>query len=224
MSEPMGQGQPEYEVRIDRIVITFVRKLWLVLLICGVCVALTLGAAYCVLTPKYTSSVMFYAHNSTLPMENNRLSSDDLKAGEDLVDMYVIVLESRSFLTKVKDYIDVECSVEQLKGMISARAVDSTKIFKVDVTDPDPQKAQKVALAVEALFPDQVRTVFEGAAAKVVDPPVVAQSPSFPNYTYCAVGGFVAGFSLCLFGVVFRHRWFIVPERKKKASPEPVGK
>jgi capsular polysaccharide biosynthesis protein len=48
----------------------------------------------------------------------------------------------------VIDYAGVSRSYGQVRGMLSAAAVNETEIFRVTVTSPDPQEAERIANSI----------------------------------------------------------------------------
>ena len=194
MNEKAERKSPAKELGLQQLVSALLRKSWLIIVASVLCAALMLGFTYYFVTPQYESSTMFYVNNSTLSVSDISLSSGDMVTRKYLVDSYIVILKSRDFLTDVKDYAGVDCSVGQLRGMISAESVNSTEIFEVVVTNPDPYVAKRIAHAIEIQLPKRIATIIEGSSAKVVDSPIVASSPSSPSYSKNTIVGFLAGF------------------------------
>ena len=196
MSEEIKEKDPLRETGIQRLVAHLLRKSWIVLLVSILTAAITFFATFYLITPQYESATLFYVNNNTLSLGDVGLSSGDLTTRKNLVDSYIVILESREYLLVVADYASVDRSYRELQDMITASSVNDTEIFQVVVTSPDAAEAQRIANAIVQTLPKRIEAIIEGASAKVVDSPIVATSPSFPSYTGNTVLGFLAGFML----------------------------
>jgi capsular exopolysaccharide synthesis family protein len=85
--------------------------------------------------------------------------------------------------------------------MISASAVNETEIFKVTVTSPDPEEAERLASAIAYILPKRIATIIDGTSARVADAAIVPSSPSSPSYTNNTFIGFLLG-ALLAIGVI----------------------
>jgi len=141
---------------------------------------------------------MFYVNNSSLSVGDTSLSisSGDLVTSRNLVKSYIVILNSRETLNDVIDYADADRSYGELRGMITAEAVDETEIFQVVVTSTDPYEAEQLANAIAYILPKRIGTIIEGTSAKIVDSAVVPSGPSSPSFTKNTVIGFAFGLVL----------------------------
>ncbi len=190
----------ETVIDFQRLFSAIVSKLWLVALVAVLCAVLAFGWTRYKQTPVYDASSLFYVNNSDISVGNVSLgiSAGDISASNYLVKSYVIVLTTRETLEDVIDYAGVDMSSGELKGMISAAAVDETQIFRVTVRHTDPEKAAKIANAIEYILPNRIKEVIDGTSAKVVESAIVPTAPSGPNYSRSTIVGFLIG----LLGVV----------------------
>ena len=156
-------------------------------------------------TPQYKSSAMFYVNNSDIDIGSTTLSltASDISASRGLVDLYIVILNTRETLLDVIDYAGADVTYGQLVGMISAEAVNETEVFRVTITHPDPVTADKLADAVAYILPKRIANIVEGTSAKIVESSVVAAGPSSPSYTKNTVVGFLVGvLAMAMFLVV----------------------
>ncbi len=217
MSEKNSKKNEIMEIDLRRLWKAFLNKLWLI------CIASVVGTAAALLwtiymvTPLYQSSAMFYVNNSDISMGDTSLSisTGDITASKSLVNTYAVILNSRTCLNDVIDYANLDYSYEQLRGMISASAVNETEVFRVVVTNPDPLEAKKIANAIAYILPNRISEIVEGTSAKIVDYAVSASAPSSPNYTKFALLGFLAGFVLS-FGIVILRAIYDVTIRTEE--------
>ena len=207
MDDKTIEKNEEIELDLQRLFGALVSKAWLIGLVAVVCaMAVFLGTLFFV-TPEYQSSAKFYVNNSSLSLGEASLSisSADISASRGLVKTYIVILNTRDVINDVIDYAGVKRSYGQVRGMISASAVNSTEIFEVVVTSPDPQEAEKIANAIAYILPKRISSVIEGTSAKVVESAVLPTKPSSPDYTKNAAIGFVAGLVLTAALILLRE-------------------
>ena len=111
---------------------------------------LTFAGIFFLIAPEYESEVMFCVDNSNLPFKDTPLniSSGALSTSCNLVDSYIVILDTREILVDVIDYAGASLSYLELREMIASEAVNETEIFKVTVTSTDPHKAECSANAI----------------------------------------------------------------------------
>ena len=146
-------------------------------------------------TPQYQSSAMFYVNNSNFSIGNASvsISSGDLTTSRNLVDSYIVILDTLETLDDVMEYAGVCYSYSQFKDMIHAAAVNETELFRITVTSPDPQEAERIAGAIAHILPQRIGTIIDGTSARVAEAAVIPSSPSSPNYTVNGLVGFLLG-------------------------------
>lgn len=206
MNEKEIQRNEELEIDLQRLVNALLNKSLLIGIVAVVCAVLTFLGTYFFITPQYQSAAMFYVNNNSLSLGEASLSisSADISASRGLVKSYIVILNTRETLNDVIEYSGVDRTVGQVKNMITAESVDSTEIFRVVVTSPDPKEAQTIANAVAYILPKRISSIIEGTSAKIVDSAVVPSRPSSPSYTRNTVAGFAIGLVLAAAWVVLR--------------------
>ena len=196
MDEKEKTQREEIEIDIGRVIRAIMDRAWRVILSSVLCAAIAFGYTYYFITPQYQSAAMFYVNNNSFNVGDAALSitSGDLVTSRGLVDSYIVILKTRETLNDVIDYAGVNLSYGQVSGMISAEAVNETEIFRVTVTNPDPQEAEKIASAIAYILPKRISNIIDGTSAKIVDSAVVPAGPSSPSFTRNTLIGFLLGF------------------------------
>lgn len=223
MSEKTKVKAAVKEMDVQQLLAALMRKGWLIVVVSILCAALAFGGTYLFVTPQYESSAMFYVNNSTISLSG--ITSGDLSAAQELVDSYIVILQSREALLDIIDYAGVDRSYSEVRSMISAASVNSTEIFKVVVTSPDPYEAQKIAAAVAEILPKRIDVIIDGTSAKVVDSPIVATSPSSPSYPLNTVIGFLIGMLSCVAVIILRELFDVTirsEEDVQRICPHPI--
>ena len=211
MNEKTSEMNDGLEIDLKRVVDALLQKAWLIVTVSIVAALLTLLMTLFFIEPKYESTAMFYVNNSKLSLGDASLSisSGDLVTSRNLVDSYIVILNSRETLVDVIDYAGVSRSYKEVRGMLTAAAVNETEIFRVVVTSGDPEEAERLANAIAYILPKRIGTIIDGTSAKVVDAAIVPTSPSSPSYTMNTVVGFLLGFVLSVGMVVLQEMFDI---------------
>lgn len=185
------------------------KRVWLIALVALLCAAAALLGTIFLITPKYQSSVMFYVYNSTSSVGEgaSNISSGDISASKSLVETYIVILESRTSLNEIIEYAELDYSMSEVKSMIDASSVNSTELFEVVVTGPDPEEAQIIANAIAHILPDRISEIVKGTSVQVVDYAVKPTQPSSPNRVKNTLIGFMIG-AILTFGLIILRALF----------------
>lgn len=228
MNEQINHSEDMVEVSLKRLLDAVLHRAWLVGMAAVLGALVVFLFTFFFITPKYESSAMFYVNNNAISVGDVSLSSitsSDITASRNLVNSYVVILNTRESLNDVIDYAGVDLSYKDLKKMISAASVDETEIFEVVVTSTDPQEAEKIASAIAYILPKRISSIIEGTSAKVVDAAVVPSRPSSPSYTMNTILGFALGLVLSV-GIVVLQELFDITIRNEEdiahVSKHPV--
>ena len=207
MNNTSDERKNEMEIDVKRLVKAVWKKSLLIGFVAVLCAVLSFFGTIYLITPLYESSAMFYVNNSSLSVGDATFSieSGDISAAKSLVDSYIVILKTRESLNDVIDYAGVNRTYEDLREMITAASVNSTEIFEVVVSSPDPNEAEKIASAIAYILPKRISSIIEGTSAKVVDSAIVASKPSSPSYSVNTVIGFLVGFVVTVCAVILRE-------------------
>jgi len=197
MNDKAPEKREELELDLGRLFKSLLHKSWLIALVAVLCaVAMFFYATYFI-TPQYESSTMLYVNNADISVGSSlKVSYADLTASQGLVKSYIEILNTRTTLLDIIDYAGVDRTYGELRGMISAAAVEGTEIFRVTVTSTDPQEAEQIANAVGHILPKRISSIIDGTSAEIVDTAIVPTAPSAPNVSNYVMLGFLLGFAL----------------------------
>lgn len=208
MNENAKNTNDIVEINLRRLVDAVVQRMWLVILSAVLCASMVLAGTLFFVTPKYQASAMFYVNNNAISVGDVSLSSitsSDITASKNLVNSYIVILKTRESLNEVIDYAGVSRTYKEVLDMLSAESVENTEIFRVVVTSPDPQEAEKLADSIAYILPKRISSIIEGTSAKVVDAAVMPSRPSSPSYTANTVIGFLLGTILSVVIIALRE-------------------
>lgn len=207
MDEKEIQKSEVAGIGLQRLLQAIWQKVWLVVLTSVLGAELAFAGTYFLITPEYEAAAKFYVNNSSISVGSASvsLSSGDLTTSRNLVDSYIVILNTRESLNDVIDYAGVDRTYAEVKKMLSAEAVNETEIFQVTVTSTDPQEAEAIANAIAYILPKRISSIIEGTSAKVVEAAVVPSAPSSPSYTTNTLIGFLLGFVLTVAIIALRE-------------------
>ena len=146
------------------------------IIVCTLLVAAAaFGITYYLITPLYTSTALMYVNNSSFSVGSTSfsISSAELTAAKSLVDTYGVILKSRNTLEDVIRRDSLTYTYEELYEMIETEAVNSTEIFQVSVTSPDPAEAESIANTIAEVLPEKISAIVDGSDVRIVDYAVI---------------------------------------------------
>ncbi len=180
-----------------------------VILIIGIICALALFMfAQFFVTPKYEASALFYVNNSNIYTNNNSaISTGELSAASELVDVYIAILKSRSNLEEVLSHTGSPYSYEKFSKMVDAKSVNSTGLFRVTVRSESPEEARTLANAIADVLPENITDTVTNSSVEVVDYAVTPRARVSPNYFKFTAAGLLAG-------IVLSAAFFVIRDLK----------
>lgn len=181
----------EIEIDIGRILKALLRN-WLYIVVSAAVGTAIAFLLMLLITPKYQSAVTFYVKNSAFSSSGS-ISAGDIAASKELVDSYLVILQSGETLDALIHYTQSSRTPAELRNMIHGAAVNSTEFFRVEVTSQNPREAEKIANAIGCILPLRIAGIVEGASAKVVDAALVSFDPKDPGYGMITAAGFLLG-------------------------------
>lgn len=152
----------------------------------------------------YRAQITFYVYSNPdyITDSSVNIGSSEINQAKNLIDSYMQILKSRTFLEQVKEEVALNYSVETLRGAIGSSAISNTAAFTVSVYDADPVNAMNIANAIGKLAPDEIIRIVKSGGIEVLDEAILPTQPysSTSVMQYIIVGG-AAGFllSACFF-------------------------
>lgn len=194
------ETQTGVEIDVRHLLSVVGKRLWLFLLVGLLLGGIALGYAVFFITPTYSSSVMFYVNNQY--PDSPGFSSSQVTAAQELAQTYMVILETRSVLEEANAAAGLNYTYGQLKGMVSAAAVNDTDVFVVTVTCTSAEHAYLLACAMEQVLPNKINAEVDGSALRMVDGAVQNNNKVGPSYSRYALFGILAGVVISLLFVV----------------------
>lgn len=179
----------EVEIDLLALVHLLLRKWWQIAIAVILCVGVTATYAYGIKEDEYTSK------SSMIVQVSNEGSSDyqDLITGQNLVDTYIVVVESDRVLNELKSNLGLTYSNSTLKNMISVTNTNNTLIINLTVTGLNASETSAIANELVTIVKD-LTVEFESLEdAELLDTAVTPDKPSGPNRILYMVIGILLG-------------------------------
>lgn len=200
MNNQINKTLDNSEIEID--LLHLLKLLWknaILIAICSVLLgAITFSYAFFFVTPQYQAKAMMYVNNNSFSVGSTSfsISASEINAAKSLLDTYVIILKSRTTMEKVLEKTGLEYSYEKISGMVTAAAVNSTEVFQIVATSPDPAEAELIVDTIVEIIPDRIADIVDGSSVRLVDRAVLPTHRSSPSYSRYAMIGLILGFVL----------------------------
>ena len=164
---------------------------WVIVLVTAVCAAAALGFVQ-LQTPRYTSLVEITVRPERLDLQLSQTTIRVLRN-------YVSSIESEGMARRVIERLDLtDITPAQLSNKIDGDAEEAEFKIMIEVTDPDPLVAQRLAQTVAQLFVEDVQAFaqrqdpLDRLTATVLNQGAQAAGQSWPRkrlLTFAGVGG-----------------------------------
>lgn len=161
--------------------------------------ALAGGFTYLTRVDTYAAQISLYVYSRPDYINDNgiNLSSSELTAASSLLNSYMQILKSRSFLTSIIEEAELDSryyTPNYLAKSIQASAVNGTAVFKVTVYDTNPYNAMVIANTIGKLAPEKIISIVKSGGIEVLDEAILPTSPyESTSVTLMALIGIFAG-------------------------------
>lgn len=181
------------EIDVWRILSVLWKKKILIAIVAVVsAIAVGIGSGF-VVTPMYQADILVYVNNNAISLGSLSINAGELTAARKMLDTYLVIIRSRSFLNEVIKKADLSYTGTQLNSMITAGSVNDTEIFNVKVTADDPEEARIIADTIADTLPDALTRIIKGSTVEVIDYAVRPTGSISRGRASYALYGFVGG-------------------------------
>lgn len=179
-------------------VVGMVIKRWWILAVATV----LMGSAFFVITEyfipeKYTSVGKLLVSNTVNTMQEDGTyaaeSINALNASTRLLDTYMEIFKTNSFLAKIAADSGTNYSANQLKGMVSYSSLNQTEVLEVSVLSTDKMEARQLCELILDNAQSEVERIGSGGSVTVIDEATTPSSPTSPNKTLNTIIGVLLG-------------------------------
>ena len=111
------------------------------------------------LVPEYqsiTQILLAKSNTTTQDGTSQGMTTSQVTLNQQLVSTYSELVKSESVLTKVRDNLQIDKSIEDLRKNITVSTKDDTEIIQIAVVDQEPEMARNIAYEVANVFIEQI--------------------------------------------------------------------
>ena len=190
-------------------VFDILRTLWknilIIILVSVMSGALSFARTLMFVSPSYSASATLYVNNSAISIGDSTFTISSKLSTTTLVDIYMLIINSRTTLEEVIEEADLSISSSALRGMISTTALDASGAFQITVTSGDPAQAELIANTIAKLIPDRIAHIIDGSSVRVIDYAIIPTSRSSPNYINATIIGLAIGALVSSAAIIVIH-------------------
>ena len=181
-------------------------KLWLIVIAMVLCGSIAFTGSIFTVAPQYTSTAMMYVNNNSVSVGDSTFtfSTGQLSAAKSLLDVYLIILKSRTTLEAAIEVADLPYSYGQMRSFVTAGSVNGTGIFTISATCENPDDAKLIVDTLVEILPDRISDIVEGSSVRLVDSAVRPSARSSPSYTRYGLIGVVVGAVLSCAAIIIQ--------------------
>ncbi len=218
------------EITIKDLINIFVPNIWIIALVTVVCAALLGGYAMFIKEDTYTSSAKFImsktpnqssSQNTTI---TTSFSAADIEAMQEVIGMSEQVMETKDYLTTVRDELIAKdekyqsVTLSELRDILSIKIDGDATVFDLSAVTEDPQFSYDILDIVYHTFPDVIRDTFSSYSIviKVIDTPAKPTSADSKGVLKNAVIGGLCGLVLTMLVVFVVSKLDVVIRSKEK--------
>ena len=209
----MANNQPNkqdvQEIDLLKLLKELWKRAWIIVIAAFLGGIIFFAYTFLFITPQYQTSALLYVNNSTFDIGSTKLSitSGDISASNSLIDTYVVILKSRTTLERAIVEGALPYNYDQLYAKVAGGSQGNTPVFKITVTDPNPEMAATICNILVEIMVDKnsgISGIVEGSSVSVVDYAVVPRSASSPSYMKNTAIGMLLGFVIACGIIILR--------------------
>lgn len=200
MRKSINDANEVIEIDLQKLLMRYMERWWLIVF-CGLFFAASaIFYTYQFITPQYKSSITVYVNNVRAGSQVESISSSSISTSKQLVQTYIRIISSDRVMDKAIEASGYDMAASSLRSMMSATQEGETELFKLHISNADPEKAAKLANAIAEVIPTEITEIVEGSSTKIIDYATVPKYRYTPSYTKNTVlGGILGGVAALAF-------------------------
>lgn len=210
--QPQARSNTTTEIDLVEVFYLLWGNWWKILLSLVLGAAAAFAGTYFLVTPQYEASAKIYIVSAS---NDSVVDLSDLQVGASLTADYQELLLSRPLLQDVINNLGLTMDYQSLERMIRITNTTDTRILRILVTSPDPQKAADIANELVNQASIYLPNVMETDSPNLVESAIVPTEASSPSYSRNTVLGALFGAILCCSIMLIRYLMndtFVTPD------------
>ncbi len=190
---------------VKDVLLTLLHSIWIIIVASVLGASIFFAGTYFFIDPEYTATAKLYVYIEK--GEGVSLSQGDLAVSKQLVDTYLIIVESDPVLEMVAETLNSKypsLTAKNIEAMVYGNSLNETEAFYVSATSTDRQLATDVINTILEIVPQEIIRVVKAGAVELIEP---AQLPAEKDYSWPIVTYSIIGF---LLGFAFSAAYILV--------------
>ena len=132
--------------------------------------------------PKYKSTSTVLLVSNETNKKNASVTQSDVTLNKSLLTTYGNIITSKNVLSKVKENLQLNITVEELSKNISIKEIEDTQLIKINITDRDASQAQRICREINNVFINEIKNIYNIENVTVVDEASLEEKPYNINH------------------------------------------
>lgn len=132
--------------------------------------------------PKYKSTSTVLLVSNETNKKNASVTQSDVTLNKSLLTTYGNIITSKNVLSKVKENLQLNITVEELSKNISIKEIEDTQLIKINVIDRDASQAQRICREINNVFINEIKNIYNIENVTVVDEASLEEKPYNINH------------------------------------------
>ena len=132
--------------------------------------------------PEYKSTSTVLLVSNETDKKNASVTQSDVTLNKSLLTTYGNIITSKNVLSKVKENLQLNISVEELSKNISIKEIEDTQLIKINITDRDASQAQRICREINNVFINEIKNIYNIENVTVVDEASLEEKPYNINH------------------------------------------
>lgn len=167
------------ELDLQEILYSFKKKIFLIIIITILGLALGFIYSKLLVTPMYKSSTTLVLAKSisSSSSTSDSITQNDITLNQKLISTYGEIVKSRAVAKSVINSENLDMEIDKFISNISVSSKEGTEILEISVKNEDPELCARLANLIAVAFSDKVRDVYNIDNVSIIDEAEVPELP-----------------------------------------------
>lgn len=156
----------------------FKKRGWIILLLTFIALIISIVLNFFIIEPIYQAQLTFMVNFN--PNENAQVTNEDMEYGQNLVEKYKPIVQSRKVTETIKNNLNLSMTQSQIGQSIQISSI-SGPVMMVTVQNTNPQIATDIANQVPEVFGSELKRIAKVDGIEVIDDAIKPTTPISPN-------------------------------------------
>lgn len=193
----------EEEISIEDIFSILKKRIGMILSLSMFGLLLSALFTFFVVTPTYNSTTQLLVNRSV--DSNVGLQLNDINTNVRMIDTYKDIIKGPVILEDVKENMDSDLSVAQLREMIAITANENSQVFSLTITSDNPVEAATIANAIASTFQNNISDIMKVDNVSIISEATINSDPVSPNIPMNLILGLLLGTMLGIGMTFLQH-------------------